>query len=223
MSARPASSADGLVEYLRTAGSSPGARPRFRSTTAGRNTEEAEASQERSWRSRVGDASPLLTVAAACFLLGLVLRVTGGTGPVAAFPIWSLFLALGLVATVGAGYSLLSDDEEEEPPVPAGVVDEPEESSRLRAPDLPSPDSEPSAPDRDGSSLSLETARSAHEPSEGELLKSAARRRTDRTVPPTPPPSGGSAPSGESAESMMDEIDRMKSDLRPLRRRSPES
>ncbi len=185
-------------------------------------TTSEEIPHDRPLRERFTDAMPLLSVAIACVLIGLELRATASTGPVEAFPIWTLFLALGLVAGVGAGFCFNLDEEvlsETEvhmtqrksshgtthSPPPADVRAKSPRSSATAEPDRPLPQPR---------------ARAAVLAWTGPAAAPAARR--DPLLRPRDEGADPRDPSGSRVrpESMVAELDRLMADLRPSRSRS---
>ena len=174
---------------------------------------------------RIEEAGPLLFVAGACFALGVGLRATGGTGPVEAFPVWSLFLALGLVASLGAGFLLLSDDEplaREKPRIrPRDVEREVPEGAEMPWPAPVLSGGGPAATSEDiGRSLNDEEGWGTIQMTTKSSPKSSPKpsgRATKATPPIAEPPDPGGR---DAPDEMIDEIDRMLSDLQPARRRA---
>ncbi len=173
----------------------------------GEPSPEPDRARERSLRERFADAAPLLFVAAACFAIGFGLRATASTGPVEAFPIWSLFLALGLVAGVGAGFSF--NLGEEEPETPGQVLHE-----------------KPALRDRRSraSSDSESVPEGAAAASKGKVRLAGGDRTTSGRRPSRLDGSGfgsGAAPWDEEApdppETMVAELDRIMTELQPAR------
>ena len=170
---------------------------------------------------RIEEAGPLLFVAGACVALGVGLRATGGTGPVEAFPVWSLFLALGLVASLGAGFLLLSDDE----PLSR---EKPRARSRHLEREVPEGAEMPwPAPVLSGgrpAATAEDIGRPLHD-EEGwgtiEMTTKSSPKPSSRATKATPPIAKPPDPGGRDApDDMIDEIDRMLSDLQPARRRA---
>lgn len=178
----------------------------------------ASPARDRPLLERSRDAGPLLFVAGACFLLGLFLRAMDTNGPVTALPVWSLFLALGLVASLGAGYLLTvrgdpTDDLRPEPAASRGVV--PRESreeadpERSTIPNRPRPE--------------VVSRHAFPEPLPEDMSEKVRPPAVKRRPRPNTTPAPAEVPPDRSptdpAEQVIAEIDRMLADLRPVRPR----
>jgi len=161
-------------------------------------------------RDRWSAAGPLVAVSLGCIGIGLYLRWSSTAGPVAALPIWALFLGLGMVASVGAGWAFLVTE------------DDPGQVEVLRRPVstvLPPPSRRPaSVPTHDA----LPAAPRPMPAPRPAVIEEPRPTGTDEEVPG--PPIRPSVPAGSvpSAE-MIEEIDRLMGELRAAKPRSRSS
>ncbi|MCI4337385.1 MAG: hypothetical protein L3K17_09430 [Thermoplasmata archaeon] len=173
---------------------------------------------ERSFRQRCEDAAPMVAISATCFLLAVYLRASDGPGSVPALPIWTLFLALGCIASLGAGASFVLGNSEPTAPAPPArrTGRHPTTSPDPRSPDAPH--STPSLSDEADDQLpAIPWGRPSHS-----MTASSRRRPAPRLEPEPEPEEPVAAPRGRpNAGDVIDEIDRMLDELRPanLRRR----
>lgn len=168
----------------------------------------------RTLRQRASDSLPMAMVAAVCFALGLSLRAGGTSGPAPAFPIWTLFLALGCIAMLGAGASWVVGGT---PTAPTSVT------TRTRAARASSPDPilSPSGDPRSSSWLG-DPDDDAYPPwNEEPHLPIMSKRTAPRNAMASPPPDplADLAEPGDVAEAsahqVIEEIDRLVTDLKP--------
>lgn len=174
---------------------------------------------DRSVRQRLSDAMPMTLVAAICFGLGLTLRANGTNGPAPALPFWTLFLALGCIAALGAGASWVVGgsaspaSEASATLAPRGVRPRRQGDRPVEDP-APQPDAfaDPLGDPRDDllPAVGWEPARPPREPA------TAGRVRT--ALPSEDPmpefPSEGTVGRATSSQ-VIEEIDRLVSDLKP--------
>jgi hypothetical protein len=179
----------------------------------GRPPSGAPDAARRGTGQRLEEAGPLLFVAGACIAVGLAVRFTGGTGPVPQLPIWALFLALGLVASLGAGFSMIDgegggsaspSDARPASPGDAGGVDRRRPRGVVHA-GRPSPRIAPA----DLVSLFWESS--------GEIMAKQPSARPAKSRPTTTP--NPAPPAVEPAEAVIADLDRLLDELRPVRAR----
>lgn len=181
---------------------------------------ETAVSPRRSLRARLEEAGPLLFVSGACLVIGVSLRATGGTGPVESFPVWTLFLALGLVAMLGAGFSLTVEEEaagdgeaivtvKESSEVLQGSVDPQRRGvlpSRLGLASVPP-----------GPAILATDGRVSEEPVLGSPPISKGNRPAESATPRRS--SEAVRATDGSSDSMIADLDRLLDELKPSRRR----
>lgn len=169
--------------------------------------------QPRTWRQRAADAFPMAMVAAICFGLGFSLRAGGASGPAAALPIWTLFLALGCIATLGAGASwVVGGDPTVGPPSTGPALTRARRRAALSAPPRAG-----GLGDAWGSTEDDELPEMNWEPQVPIMAKNTARHATRAPPPDDPLPDlpGSTAVRDADSHEVIEEIDRLLSDLKP--------
>lgn len=176
---------------------------------------------DRTIRQRISDALPMTSVAGICFALGLSLRASGTGGPAPALPIWTLFLALGCIASLGAGASWV---------VGGGGTARSGQPAEFSPPAARREPARSARPRHDAAVL----PRSAHPESLGDptddtlpalnwdaQIPIMAKKRTHRmaeaapTDDPMPDFPGDGTPEATNPRQVIEEIDRLVSDLKP--------
>lgn len=171
--------------------------------------------EDRTWRQRASDTLPMAMVAGVCFALGLSLRAGGASGPAPAFPIWTLFLALGCIAMLGAGASWVVGGSSA-----AATVDvRPARASDHLSTSSPVPRA--SSPSWIGDEEDDQLPALDWEPQETIMPKKAAHRSS--MAPPPQDPLADLAEPGDVADAtgpqVIEEIDRLLMDLKPAQAR----
>lgn len=175
---------------------------------------------DRTVRQRLSDALPMASVAGICFALGLSLRAGGASGPAPALPIWTLFLALGCIAALGAGASWVAGGSSATAPDPSRRFGHRTRQPALRertdpAAGLGAGSGGADVPLGDPMDDALPAQRWAREVP---LMAGAPHRRAAATPPPNDRPEeiGRAGPVEPTpAYQMLEELDRLATDLKP--------